>query len=149
MTLLQEQQREFLKTADSLINNMSAWHYLDAIHEGLSSAEQLLMVVLDTQNDLNFVLVSPEWERVTGWKPSEMVGKNYKDFVHPDDLLSTLHAADEYATEGESQVGFRNRYKMKNGEYVELVWLRGLGEPSSRYSVSFALPVEYIRNLIV
>lgn len=65
--------------------------------------------------------INPAWTRVLGWTEQELCGRPYLDFVHPDDLESTLKKA-ESLTDGQSVIQFTNRYRSKSGDYVHLEW---------------------------
>ncbi|MGE4132185.1 MAG: PAS domain-containing protein [Bdellovibrionales bacterium] len=56
-----------------------------------------------------------------GYEESELLGRPFLDFVHPDDRASTL-AEVEKLKEGQLTVGFENRYRTKDGSYRVLVW---------------------------
>ena len=45
-----------------------------------------------------FIKLSAEWEKTLGYKISEMEGKKFIDFVHPDDKQKTLEASN-YSTQ--------------------------------------------------
>lgn len=74
-----------------------------------------------TDNTGIILKVNSEWESILGYSPSEMEGKSYTDFVHPDDVsLSDLKFEVVLATK--SDRGFINRYKTRSGEAVHLEW---------------------------
>lgn len=60
----------------------------------LQESESRLKLVLDNAPDLiwqldpkgNFTYVSPSWTRVLGYAVDYVVGKNFRFFVHPDDI---------------------------------------------------------------
>jgi len=37
-------------------------------------------------------LTNPSWQRVLGWSPEDLEGKDFIDFVHPDDVERTIAA---------------------------------------------------------
>lgn len=65
-----------------------------------------------------FLKVSPSSEDILGYKPEEMVGKSYKEFVlNETDIASTDHVL------GNQRIyRFVNRYKKKNGGFVLFSW---------------------------
>ena len=68
-----------------------------------------------------FVRLNPAWEKVLGYTPSELMAKPYLDFIHPDDLASTIGAASEL--DGDNMVvSFENRYRCRDGSYRWLLW---------------------------
>ncbi len=69
----------------------------------------------------NCVNVSGACERIFGYTPAEMVGKNMLDLVHPDDLARTLQSI-ERVMAGYEQSYFENRYVRKDGSVVAISW---------------------------
>ena len=61
------------------------------------------------------------WKAALGWEASELLGRPYLDFVHPDDRESTTAQAALLAS-GQDVVGFGNRYRTRSGEYRWLEW---------------------------
>ncbi|KQP59631.1 ATPase [Methylobacterium sp. Leaf112] len=68
-----------------------------------------------------FVSLNPAWPRTLGWSEAEMKARPFLDFVHPDDVASTLAAAAGLAR-GEPQLTFENRYRHRDGTDVWLSW---------------------------
>jgi len=68
-----------------------------------------------------FVQLNPAWQRTLGWTNEELTSKPYIEFVHPDDLESTIKAASNL-TEGKEVLSFENRYLCKDGTYRFISW---------------------------
>ncbi|MCJ2086699.1 PAS domain S-box protein [Methylobacterium sp. E-005] len=68
-----------------------------------------------------FVGLNPAWSQTLGWTDAEMKARPFLDFVHPDDVASTMAAAGGLSR-GEAQLTFENRYRRKDGSYVWLSW---------------------------
>jgi len=68
-----------------------------------------------------FKSVNPAFERTLGYRPQELVGRLFLDFVHPDDIERTEHEAASHA-DGARTVQFQNRYFAKDGEVRWLEW---------------------------
>ncbi|MCE1252051.1 MAG: PAS domain S-box protein [Anaerolineae bacterium] len=77
-----------------------------------------LLCIVDFQG--YFRRLNPEWERMLGYSLSEMLGKPFIDFVHPDDRADTDSIL-KTAVQKEV-VNFENRYRDKNGEYHWIEW---------------------------
>jgi diguanylate cyclase (GGDEF)-like protein/PAS domain S-box-containing protein len=71
--------------------------------------------------DGRFRRVNPAFERTLGYRPEELVGRPFLDFVHPDDREKTEREAASLAT-GAKTVQFQNRYFAKDGEVRWLEW---------------------------
>lgn len=69
-----------------------------------------------------FTRVSPSWQRVLGHSMETLLSRPYIEFVHPDDVASTLQAAAGLQEPGAVTIGFECRYRTANGEYRWLEW---------------------------
>ncbi|WP_144096424.1 PAS domain-containing sensor histidine kinase [Croceicoccus sediminis] len=74
-----------------------------------------------------FQAVNPAWEKVLGWRQDELEGRSYGDFVHEDDISSSV-AAFAKVTGGDPVLEFTNRYRSKDGLYR---WLRWVAVPEN------------------
>ncbi len=78
-----------------------------------------LLCIADTEG--RFLKVNREWERVLGYRAEELQQRKFLEFVHPDDLESTLAAMGQL--DAQQQVtGFVNRYRGKDGNYRHIEW---------------------------
>ncbi|MGC1851186.1 MAG: GGDEF domain-containing protein [Solirubrobacterales bacterium] len=68
-----------------------------------------------------FKSVNPAFERSLGYRPEELVGRPFLDFVHPDDRERTEREAASLA-DGDKTVQFQNRYFAKDGSVRWLEW---------------------------
>jgi len=68
-----------------------------------------------------FTRLNPAWETTLGYTKEELMSRPFMDFLHPDDVVSTVAAAREVSrgTDGKS---FENRYRCKDGSYKWLSW---------------------------
>lgn len=67
------------------------------------------------------VSVTGACERIFGYTPEEMAGKQMLDLVHPDDRERTLQSIDRVMG-GYLQRYFENRYIRKDGQVVFISW---------------------------
>ncbi|MFZ6030959.1 MAG: PAS domain-containing sensor histidine kinase [Chloroflexota bacterium] len=68
-----------------------------------------------------FRRLNPQWKNTLGYELNELVGKNFFDFIHPDDLAATQEAM-QSLSENKSVLDFVNRYRHKNGSYRWIEW---------------------------
>ncbi len=68
-----------------------------------------------------FKSVSPAFERSLGYRPEELVGRPFLDFVHPDDREMTEREAVSLS-DGITTVQFQNRYFAKDGVVHWMEW---------------------------
>jgi PAS domain S-box-containing protein len=64
-----------------------------------------------------FTYVSPQWTTLLGDDTSEVIGKNYSDFIHPDDLPGNLEVFREIIETGKKVSGREYRVRHKNGTW--------------------------------
>ena len=68
-----------------------------------------------------FHWVSPTFEQTLGWTPDEMTSRPWTEFVHPDDLGTSIAEADSLFS-GNETFTFENRYRHKDGSYRWFIW---------------------------
>jgi PAS domain S-box-containing protein len=78
-----------------------------------------MFVVIDGEG--TFQRINPATMGILGWPDTEMIGRAVFDFIHPDDVNSTL-AALQHAR-GDVLPTFENRYRTRNGEYRTISWV--------------------------
>ena len=57
----------------------------------------------------------------TGYSRAELTSRQFFDFVHPDDVSSTLQRL-ERLREGSNVIDFSNRYRCRDGSWRWLQW---------------------------
>jgi len=72
--------------------------------------------------DRMFKRINQAWAKTLGYSTEELLSKPYLDFVHPEDLESTIAAATKL-TQGHDVTSFENRYRRSDGSYVWLNWV--------------------------
>jgi PAS domain S-box-containing protein len=68
-----------------------------------------------------FIRLNSQWEKTLGYPISELEGKKFLDYVHPEDLDSTLEAMVNLG-KGEELINFTNRYRCRDGSYRWIEW---------------------------
>jgi len=87
--------------------------------ETFFSAAQDLMFISDLQ--ANLVKVNTAWRSILGYETNELEGFNFMDFVHPDDIASSVHAL-EQLNSNKSVTNFVIRLIGKNGNVRSIEW---------------------------
>jgi len=78
-----------------------------------------LLCIADTSG--NFIKVNKAWENILGYKVEELENQKFLNFVHPDDMESTLKALHSLGRQ-EFITNFINRYHTVNGDYRFIEW---------------------------
>lgn len=68
-----------------------------------------------------FQQLNPAWS-VLGWSFEELRARPFLEFVHPEDVASTLDVMGKLTTTDYSTISFENRYQCKDGTYRWLLW---------------------------
>lgn len=69
----------------------------------------------------HFVYASAACERIFGYAPEEMIGRQMLEMIHPDDRVRTVAAA-EKIMDGTANPHFENRYVRKDGGIAHIMW---------------------------
>lgn len=117
--------------------------YKDVTQEKLKETELQkttiqLENILNTTQDLIFlanedgiyIKVSKSCEKILGYLPEELIGKSFRDMVHPDDFQLTVNIRKQIIA-GVSISDFRNRYLKKDGTAIHLNWSATLDQTTN------------------
>jgi PAS domain S-box-containing protein len=74
--------------------------------------------ILDSQ--LNFTYASPSLERILGYTPSEFIGKNICEYIHPDDFEACDQEFKKELQEDENDYSITYRFRHKNGQWLDI-----------------------------
>ncbi len=110
----------------ALVTDMSGRQQVeDALREKSDELDRFFSNALDllciAGADGSFRRLNQEWERTLGYSIAELEGRQFLDFVHPDDLPATLQAVSTLAA-GQEILNFTNRYRCKDGAYRWIEW---------------------------
>jgi PAS domain S-box-containing protein len=93
--------------------------------------------IVDAQG--HYLYVSAAYERIFGYAPDEVIGRQMLQLVHPDDRARTLRAAAEIMS-GHEKTQLENRYIRKDGEVVHIMW-------SARWSPEHNVRIAVARDI--
>jgi PAS domain S-box-containing protein len=68
-----------------------------------------------------FRRLNPIWEKTLGYSPKELEGERFSDFIHSDDIETTMKAMEALKNQNEV-LNFVNRYRAKDGNYHWIEW---------------------------
>ncbi len=95
------------------------------IEIALKESEEKFRTIVENANDIIyqvspdgiFTYISPNWTNMLGHKIEEVTGKNFAEFVHPDDIYLCTDFLKRVLTSGKKQSGVEYRVKHKIGSY--------------------------------
>jgi PAS domain S-box-containing protein len=92
----------------------------DSRHRAI--AESTFDVSCETDIGGNYLYVSPNNEKMLGFKPEDFIGRNFSEFVHPDDIPAAFGAFQKglQGLKADAVLRFRHR----DGHYV---WIESTG----------------------
>jgi len=95
----------------------------DALRESEEKNKNILnnlvdpILIIDLSG--KFIYSSPQIFNLTGYKPEEIIGKNYFSFIHPDDLNNAIKTL-KNALEKKERVYLEYRTLHKDGHYIHI-----------------------------
>lgn len=99
----------------------------------------LLDTIFVVDAEGRYVFISASCERLLGYTPDELIGRNMIELVLPEDRERTLQAAEEIMS-GQPKVHFENRYLRKDGRVVDVMW-------SARWSAADGIRLAVARDV--
>ena len=109
----------------SFISALFIKYFVDRFRKRASEVEQFFNVSLDllciADFSGKFTKINPAFVKVLGHTEDELLSKSFLEFVHPDDVVSTLKEMDNLKL-GKKTIHFENRYRCQDGSYRVLNW---------------------------
>ena len=102
-----------------MFNDVSKEYMKEKEIEGILDVNINMLCVID--ENLNFIKVNREFEKVLGYKAEELEGKSFISLVHKEDVSKTLNKIKDLS-EIKPISGFINRINSKDGLYKYLEW---------------------------
>lgn len=87
-------------------------------------------------NTATFIKINPAFQATLGFSESELLGRPFLEFLHPDDLQPTIRVIKEQLKAGKSVLHFENRYHTVDGGYR---WLDWISHPIAEKGLTFAV----------
>ena len=94
------------------------------------------MICIADINSVMFLKVNPAFTRILGYSENELLNRSFLDFIHPEDVESTVKVVSDSLKKGEKVFDFTNRYRCKDGTYR---WLNWVSHPILERGITFAV----------
>ncbi|HYF32792.1 MAG TPA: PAS domain S-box protein [Chitinophagaceae bacterium] len=112
------------------IERKKAEHELSRTNERLNIAIEDLNKIMDYSQDVicsfddkgRFMQVSAASLRIWGYHPREVIGRNIREFILPEDIINTAALIDRMKAGESVSTNFENHFKRKDGSLVTLDW---------------------------
>ncbi|MEI6309597.1 MAG: PAS domain S-box protein, partial [bacterium] len=86
-----------------------------------SQIENSFDVIFTLNKEGEFLFVSPAWERHFGYPVSEVIGKSFAPFVHPDDIAPLSEYLKRVLSAGQSETSPAYRVKHADGSWRSFI----------------------------
>jgi PAS domain S-box-containing protein len=93
----------------------------EAARKERSIFENALDIICSLDAEGRFVKVSPSSFKIWGYRPEELIGRRYTEFVVPEEV-ATSEQAEQEILKGKALTDFENRYRRKDGANVNMLW---------------------------
>ena len=105
------------------LQNIQVYQEKAKISDALRISEERHRLIIDYSLDMiytldadgRFLFVSPASQRIMGYKPSEMEGRTFREFVHPNDAATVEYTLKDFIETGRFTPGFEYRAKHSSG----------------------------------
>jgi diguanylate cyclase (GGDEF)-like protein/PAS domain S-box-containing protein len=95
------------------------------MEDRLHRSEEKFRMLVENSHDIIYTLaadgtctfMSPVWTRLLGHATSEVIGKSFREFVHPDDLAACEIFLETVIATGERRSGIEYRLRSKDGKW--------------------------------
>jgi PAS domain S-box-containing protein len=140
------------------LQNIRVYQEKAEMTDALRISEERHRLIIDHSLDMiytldaagKFLFVSPASERILGFKPSEMQGKTFRSFVHPDDMPMVERELNNFIEVGRFTPGmeYRTRHASGGWRWHTTSGNRVLDEKGSfRYFVGIAHDITERRSI--
>lgn len=82
--------------------------------------ESVQEVIFEADPTGAWTYLNPAWERLLGYSVADCIGRNFLEFVHPDDRQPNLDVFIDVVTSGKEKCRFSARYLKADGELLHL-----------------------------
>jgi PAS domain S-box-containing protein len=125
----QGEPRHFLLMVEDISERKASEAALEKSRSELQAALQANQLIMDNSQDVictvdadgRFLSVNAACEQLWGYRPEELIGREYIELVHPEDRLKSKDVEMGLRETGKV-TDFVNRYLRKDGSVVDVLW---------------------------
>lgn len=99
----------------------------------------MLVVEYDRETS-KFTRVSESAMSLLGYNMSEIIGHENYEFIHPNDIASTISESAKQLIKAKEASGYINRLRKKDGSYVTATWFSAGGKDSRQIAYALIKP---------
>lgn len=89
----------------------------ERLHELFRNSSDIIGIFDDRGN---FLYVSPSLKRIAGYQETDLIGKNFADYIHPADLKSTVKSFSKKARRRNKGLAAEFRFRHADGSWIYL-----------------------------
>lgn len=107
--------------------------------------ENIPAAIMAIDKEGQIVYVNSTFAESMGYAKSEIIGHQWSDLVHPEDLEASLQLANANVYQKTFVKGlghFDNRYVTRDGGWIKLRWFEGKAMYYEDYYISFAIIID-------
>lgn len=93
-----------------------------------------------------FIKINDEFINLLGYSKDQLLSTKFLNFVHKDDIEKTKKNYNQILEEKKTTINFTNRYKKKDGNYVNLEWKATIEDDGYIYATAIDMTEKH--NLI-
>ncbi len=108
----------FQDVTDEKLQQIALQKTKEKLHKVMQSSLDMICTI-DTEG--RFVQVSDASYKILGYKPEELIGEHFINYVHPEDCNRTIER-ESLIRNGVETTSFQNRYIHKEGWVVPITW---------------------------
>lgn len=101
-----------------------AWTDAEALAESEAKFRSLIQnssdIITILEPDGTVQYESPSIEKILGYKPAEMIGKNAFEFIHPNDVLNVFNVFNQVLQNSDITLSVEYRFRHKDGSWCFL-----------------------------
>lgn len=127
--LARQRNRDLLAATEEVNLSLERQQALRSVNQMIMQHSLDMICSFDAQG--RFVQISESCRHILGYTPDELIGQHYHNFLLPEDRAISENLGEQLRN-GTAAYNFRNRYRHKNGQIVDLMWSAAWSEANAQ-----------------